>query len=169
RRPTGSARSTSASSSSSAERGAVMGERPIGSLRTLFALLLETARRASALDAPLFAAGVAFFVFLSLFPALIAAVFAYGIVADPETIARHGQRLAQLLPAEASPIVSAQLDALAANPPSTLGWGVLSSMAVALWSASRGAFHLLAAVERIFGLEEVRSTLAQRLLAFAMM
>ena len=36
---------------------------------------------------PLLAAGVAFFSFLSLFPAMIAAVMVYGLVADPQTVA----------------------------------------------------------------------------------
>ncbi|MEU4292615.1 hypothetical protein AB0E63_30705 [Kribbella sp. NPDC026596] len=41
---------------------------------------------AKADQVPLLAAGVAFFGFLSLFPAVVAAVLAYGLVADPSQI-----------------------------------------------------------------------------------
>ena len=43
-------------------------------------------KQASAQQAPLLAAGVAFYTFLSLFPALIAGVLTYGLVASPETV-----------------------------------------------------------------------------------
>jgi membrane protein len=43
-------------------------------------------KQASAQQAPLLAAGVAFYAFLSLFPAMIAAVMTYGLVASPETV-----------------------------------------------------------------------------------
>ncbi|HLU48952.1 MAG TPA: YhjD/YihY/BrkB family envelope integrity protein, partial [Planctomycetota bacterium] len=145
-----------------------MTRRRRGSFSEFTRLFFKALARASDRHAPLFAAGVAFFVFLSIFPALIAAVFSYGLIADAETIASHGERLAKLLPAEATPIVTMQLDALAENPPGALGWGVLTAMGVAIWSASRGAFYLLTAVQWIFGLEDVRSTFRQRLLAISM-
>jgi membrane protein len=135
----------------------------------LLTLSLATIRRASERHAGLFAAGVAYYVFLSLFPALIAMVFSYGLIADADTISGHAQRLARFLPDDAASIVTRQLDALAGNPPSTLGWGALVAMLVALWSASRGALSLLKAIQWIFGVEEGRNVLRQRLLAVSMM
>ena len=132
-------------------------------------LLFEALRRAKEHQASLFAAGVAFFVFLSLFPGILGAVFAYGLIADAETIARHGEQLARLLPAEAAPIVTSQLDEIAADPPSKLGGGVIVAVVVALYSASRGAFHLLRAVQWMFGLDRVRNTVRQRLVAMSML
>jgi membrane protein len=131
--------------------------------------VIETVRRASDRHAAIFAAGVAFYVFLSIFPALIAVMFSYGLIADAETVADHGERIARFLPADAASIVTRQLDALTANPPGTLGWGVITAMLVSLWSASRGAFNLLKAVQWIFELDDVRSAVRQRLLAVTMM
>jgi membrane protein len=135
----------------------------------LFTLIVETIRRASDRHAALFAAGVAFYVFLSLFPASIAAMFSYGLIADADTMASHGERMAKFLPDDAASILTRQLDALSANPPGTLGWGVVTAVVVALWSASRGAFNLLKAVQWIFGLDDVRGAIRQRLLALSMM
>ncbi len=81
----------------------------------------------------------------------------------------HAESLAKLLPEDASSILRRQLDDLAQDTPGKLGGGVIAALVVAFWSASRGAFNLLKAIQWIFGLGEVRSALRQRLLAFAMM
>ena len=47
---------------------------------------------AKADQVPLLAAGVAFFAFLALFPAMIALVLLYGLVADPAADRRPGRR-----------------------------------------------------------------------------
>jgi membrane protein len=68
---------------------------------------------------PLLAAGVAFFGFLSLFPAVVVAVLAYGLVADPAQIRN-------------------QVKDLSAAPRQSLGIGVAIAVVAALWSASGG-------------------------------
>ena len=59
------------------------------------------------------AGGVAFFAFLAIPPALIAGLTLYGIVADPQTVARQVQALAGSLPREAQPLIADQLNTLA--------------------------------------------------------
>ena len=49
---------------------------------------------------PIIAGGVAFFGFLSIFPALIALISLYGLVASPETVARQVEDLSAQLPDE---------------------------------------------------------------------
>src|SRR6478609_5894762 len=49
---------------------------------------------------PLIGAGVAFFGFLALFPSLIALVLAYGLFADPSTIADQIRSAGSALPAD---------------------------------------------------------------------
>ena len=63
---------------------------------------------------PLLAAGVAFYSFLSLFPAMIAAVTVYGLVASPETVARQTEAVAQALPEAAASIITGQMEAITA-------------------------------------------------------
>ena len=59
------------------------------------------------------AGGVAFFAFLAIPPALIAGLTLYGIVADPQTVARQVQALAGSLPREAQPLIADQLNTVA--------------------------------------------------------
>ena len=51
---------------------------------------------------PLVAAGVAFWAFQSLFPAMIAAVAVYGLVADPATVSRQAEVVADAIPRDAA-------------------------------------------------------------------
>ena len=62
---------------------------------------------------PLLGAGVAFFGFLALFPSLIALVLAYGLFADPGTIATQIDSLGSALPAEVKTLIIDQLTAQA--------------------------------------------------------
>src|SRR5215218_1385007 len=54
---------------------------------------------------PIIAGGVAFFGFLSIFPALIAMISIYGLVASPETVARQVEDLSAQLPDDAAGLI----------------------------------------------------------------
>ncbi|HEY3408680.1 MAG TPA: YhjD/YihY/BrkB family envelope integrity protein, partial [Propionicimonas sp.] len=99
-------------------------------------------REASEDQVSLLGAGVAFFGFLSLFPALAAFTLVYGLVADPATIADQAQALTASLPPEARTLLLDQLQQLASAPRQTLGWGLALAIALALWSASGGVGNL---------------------------
>lgn len=69
--------------------------------------VLERAIRQSQEDnIPLLAAGVAFFGFLALFPALIALITLVGLVADPGRITQQVQSLTEGLPKDAQQLIS---------------------------------------------------------------
>ena len=92
------------------------------------------------------AAGVAFYGFLSLVPALAATVSMYGLIAAPADVARHVSRVFAVLPDGARQVLVDQLTRIADEPSGTLGGSFLLAFAIALWSASRGVQHLLAAI-----------------------
>lgn len=83
------------------------------------------------------AAGVAFFSFLSLFPAIGVAVSLYGLVSDPEQVQAQLLALAQVLPAQAREVLQGQLERVASQNSSALGLGLLLSLAFATWSSHR--------------------------------
>src|ERR671921_1629395 len=64
---------------------------------------------------PIIAGGVAFFGFLSIFPALIALLSLYGLVATPETVARQVEDLSAQLPDSAADLIGEQLEAIVNN------------------------------------------------------
>ncbi|MBA2716462.1 MAG: YihY/virulence factor BrkB family protein, partial [Propionibacteriales bacterium] len=117
---------------------------------------------------PLLAAGVAFFSFLSLFPAMIAAVLAWGLIADPTQIRDQAKNIATALPKSARDLLMQQIGSLIDAPQQSLGFGLLFSLALALWSASGGVGNLISAVNLTYDEEETRGFVRRKLLALGM-
>lgn len=125
-------------------------------------------RQASARQAPLLAAGVAFYLFTSLFPALIAAVSIYGLVADPATVASQTERISEALPADAASIINSQIEQLTSAPSSSLGLGAIIAIALAVYAASGGIGNLVTAINQLYGIEDGRSFLKRKALALGL-
>jgi membrane protein len=122
-------------------------------------------REASEDQVSLLGAGVAFFGFLSLFPALAAFTLVYGLVADPATIADQAQALTASLPPEARTLLLDQLQQLTSAPRQSLGWGLALAIVLALWSASGGVGNLVTAINIAYDEERKRGFVKEKLLA----
>lgn len=107
-------------------------------------------------NVPLLAAGVAFFAFLSLFPALIAGVSLYGLVADPEQVQAQITSLTSALPQEAATLVTDQVREIAGQSSRALGVGLVVSVLAALFTASGGVANLMKAVNLAYDEPETR-------------
>jgi membrane protein len=116
---------------------------------------------------PLLSAGVAFYAFLALFPALIAIVSIYGLIANPGTIAAHISSLTKALPGEARRLITDQITALASQR-ATLGFSAALAILIALFSASGGMSNLITAVNVAYDEEEKRNFFKKRLLALGL-
>jgi membrane protein len=125
-------------------------------------------KESSADNVPILAAGVAFFAFLAIFPAMIAAITLYGIFADPETVAAQVRDLSAALPEQAQPILADQLQSVASASGGALGIGLVVSLLAALWSASSGTGNLLKAINIAYDEDESRGFLKVRGLALAL-
>ncbi len=130
--------------------------------------ILTAWKHASAHQASLLAAGVAFYTFLSLFPALIAAVMTYGLVASPETVQRQSADIAEALPSDAASVITGQLDALVSTSDGSLGVGLVIALALAIYSASGGVGNLVAAINVMFGIRDQRSFIIKKLVALGL-
>lgn len=119
-------------------------------------------KQASSRQAPLLAAGVAFYAFLSLFPAMIAAVMLYGLVASQETVQRQSEDIADALPADAASVVTGQLESLTSTSSGSLGVGLVIALALAIYGASGGVGHLVTAINVMFGQRDRRNFLKQK-------
>src|SRR5215211_2379926 len=124
-------------------------------------------REAKVDQVPLLAAGVAFYAFMAIFPALIAVVSIYGLFADPSTIANQLNSLTATLPDEARQIITDQVTALSTRR-QTLGISLVLSLLIALWSASAGVSNLLTALSVAYDEEEKRGFVKKRLLALGL-
>jgi membrane protein len=115
----------------------------------------------------LIAAGATFYLLLALFPALAAFVSLYGFVADPRTVADQVAFLGGFLPSGGFDLIKTQLQALAAQDQSSLSWGFVTGLAVALWSANNGVKSLFEGLNVAYGEAEKRSFLWLNLTSLA--
>lgn len=112
--------------------------------------------------AALLSAGVAFYMFLSIFPALVAAFSLYGLVADPGQGELQVERVLDALPADAHDVLAERVHAVAASGRSGVSLGLLGAVLGALWTASLGVTGLLKAVKIAYDEEEDRGFLVLR-------
>lgn len=91
-------------------------------------------------------AGVAFYGFLALFPALAAMVMLYGLIWDPSDVQRQLSQYAGLLPTSAFEIVTDRLKQITSAGSTKLSFGFIFSLGFALWSATRGTQGLMVAM-----------------------
>lgn len=85
---------------------------------------------------PLVAAGVTFYVLLALFPAMAAVVSLYGLFADLRDVGEQLQTLAVVLPRETLSFLAEQMVRLAAANTGGLSIALVTSLLIAIWSAS---------------------------------
>lgn len=128
-------------------------------------VLARTATEAKVDHISLLAAGVAFFGLLALVPAMVAFVSLYGLLADPADVTRHVTDLLGAAPGEVQDLVRNQLEAVTEDTSSSIGFGLVAGLAVALWSASSGMKHLMEALNSAYDEEEGRGFFKVRGLA----
>ncbi|MGQ9426263.1 YihY/virulence factor BrkB family protein [Gilvimarinus sp. F26214L] len=103
------------------------------------------------------AAGVAFNVFLALFPLIIAAVSIYGLIIDPDTLQQHLSTMASVLPSGAQEMMTGRLQSLVQTSDQTLGVGLLVSLLVTLWAANRGTKAMFEGINIAYDIQESRN------------
>jgi membrane protein len=118
--------------------------------------LVETYREIKRDNLSLIAAGVAFYAFLSIFPALAATLSIYGLVADPATVEEHINALGAVLPSEALGLIRDQLHALTSSAPQALSISAIVSILLALWSANKATKGLFEALSIVYEEDETR-------------
>ncbi len=121
-----------------------------------FQVLKRAWKESKADQVPLLAAGVAFYAFLAIFPALIAAIMLYGLLADPSQIASQVDQIGKALPTSAQSLLSDQMKSLTETSQQSLGIGLIIALLLALWSASGGTGNLVTAVNITYDEDDER-------------
>jgi membrane protein len=101
-------------------------------------------------NVPLLSAGVAFYSLLALFPALVAVVSIYGLVANPDEVATQLQSLTKAMPEQAAKLIIDQVTQIASSSSGALGVSVGIGIVAALWSASAGMKWLCSALSLVY-------------------
>lgn len=127
------------------------------SLVSLWAVLKRAIIRIFETDVSLRCAGVAFFGFLSLFPAVAVGVALYGLFADIQTLDQQMSLADQFLPSSVTELFTERLEAIIAESDETLTLGLVVSLALALWSGSRGTNALVHALTKAYREQDQRA------------
>jgi membrane protein len=129
-------------------------------VKRLLAIALEVKDALRQDNVPVASAGVAFFGFLAMFPALAATFSVYGLVSNPEEIERQIEDLLESSPPATQEFFSGQLSGLA--DASGLGFVVVLGIVVSIWTASAAIKHLIAALNNVYGFRETRGFIGLR-------
>ena len=108
-------------------------------------------------------AGVAFYAFLALFPALIALITIYGLVADPATIERQISDMTSAMSPQVAQLLAQPLKSAATGQ--GLTFGLIVWLAGVLGSASSGVNGLIEGLNIAYDEENQRKFLKKRGLA----
>lgn len=98
------------------------------------------------------AAGMAFYGFLAIFPAVAAVIAIWGFGADPVVIREQMGVVQDFLPADAFKLVNDQVEGLLATTSRGLGWATLISTSVAIWSSRAGVSAMISGINAIYHL-----------------
>src|SRR5512132_3629445 len=122
----------------------------------MFAVLKRVKAEVKDDNVGLLAAGVAFYAMLAIFPAIIAVVTVYGMVADPDQVKTQVGELAKSLPSGADQLLTAQLTNVVNAGRQALSIGLVLSLLALLWSVSSGVQGLIKSLNVIYDEQETR-------------
>ena len=114
---------------------------------------------------PLLAAGVAFWSFMSLFPAIFAAIAVYGLVADKDTVTRQAQAVSEALPANAASLIVDQMETIGSQSGNSLNLTLVVSVLLALWTSSAAVSNIIVAINTAYDQPETRTFFLRKGLA----
>jgi membrane protein len=110
-------------------------------------------------------AGVAFYAFLSIFPAVAGALMVWGLFAETPDIRAWLNVLGGVAPPEAFRLVLDELVSIAQSRGPGMTVGAIFSFIFALWSASRAAQALMAVIDIAYDLKQPRGFFASNIAA----
>jgi membrane protein len=122
----------------------------------MFAVLKRVKAEVKEDNVSLLAAGVAFYAMLAIFPAIIAVVTVYGMVADPAQVEKQVGELTRSLPAGADELLTHQLTNVVNAGRQALSIGLVISLLALLWSVSSGVQGLIKSLNVIYDEKETR-------------
>ncbi len=87
---------------------------------------------------PIVSAGIAFYFFLAIFPAIAAALSIYGLLMEPAQVEQQMSQIANVLPEQAHQMISNILKQQSGKPGSSLGWSLVLGILISILSANKG-------------------------------
>lgn len=136
-------------------------------LRDWRAILLRVAGRIGADNVGLLSAGIAFYAFLSVFPAIAAGLMIWGLFTDMTSLGSQLQSVSDLAPQAAFDLIATQMVVIANQDDGGLTLGLLISAVFALWGANGAMSALVQAMNMAYHETEKRNFFHVTLLTLA--
>lgn len=134
------------------------------SLRDWRRIVVHSLQRTLADNVGILAGGIAFYAFLSVFPAIAGAIMVWGLVTDMVSLGAQLEVLRSFAP-DAFGLLADQMARIANQPPEGLSIGVVLTLTLTLWTSSRGVAALMAALNIAYKEDEKRSFIRVNLIA----
>ena len=129
-------------------------------------VLIRVWKSISADNISLLAAGVAFYMLLAIFPALVFIVAMFGLLTDPDQVRQWLVSLKGVLPSEAWNAIDAQVVVLMGKNSASLSLASVFSLLLAFINARLGAYSMMGALNVVYNRPETRSFTLTNLIAF---
>lgn len=142
----------------------IPGKRP----KWVYDFIMDLADRFESKHLSLVAAGVAFYTFLSIFPALASAISIYGLFSTADTINAQFELLEGVVPRAVLELVVDRAQSLASNSSNTLTFGFVFGLLLSIWSANRAMKALTKALNISFESKETRGFLRVNVVTLAL-
>ena len=115
----------------------------------------------------IFAAGVAFYFFLALFPAIAAVFSIYGLVVDVSQVQQQLTQAADMLPEETYNMIFNMLTQNAEKSSQALGWSLILGILISLWSANKATSAIFEGINMAYHEIDNRGFIKQKALTLA--
>jgi len=132
---------------------------------TPLAIVIASISRTMAREVMLFAGGVSFFTLLAIFPLIAVAAVSYGLIFDANDASEQLARLSSVMPETAQMFVATQISPIADASSTALSVQGLLALAITIFAASRGAKALIAGLNQIAGMGDLRNVIKFNLVA----
>lgn len=109
-------------------------------------------------------AGVGFYFFLAIFPTIVAAISIYSLVLEPSQLEEQISRLNLILPEKAFGILSDFLHPVIQQSKKEIGWGLVVSVLISIWSANKGTNALFQGINIAYDELETRNIFKKNLI-----
>lgn len=126
----------------------------------------RTWEQVNANNVGLIAAGIAFYCFTALVPALASIVLTYGLLADAQTVSRHISELFNILPQDAAMVVSTQLVSVVETSSGQQGLGLVAALAIAYYGVTKATSSMIMGLNVAYGEKETRGFIWLTVLSF---
>ncbi len=134
-------------------------------MRSIIVLAIRSLRRALNDNLWILSAGVAFYAFLSVFPAIAGTLMVWGLFSDPSDIRGQIDVLRGIAPPEAFDLIAGQMMRIADAEGAGSTIGAIVSLLFALWSASRAANALMFTLNVAYDVQHPRGFVSSNLVA----